>query len=146
MVMDYYLTDDEREKYIRTIANDQYKVHSVREKCREYSDYMLNSNTQFRKDLISVDSGEDAIRIHGELSGITKILKAFGIGLDQSVMNEPTEIDLKNWANLSLFRVAIIRRKLNTIKIFLDKSTNAVGIIKVEVLLYSLHRVCFSLN
>jgi hypothetical protein len=144
MSLDFYSTDDDREKFIKKMENDEFLLYSIREKSREYVDYCITYITNLRKDLHNVESAEDAVRIHGDISGITKLLKAFSIGLDQSVMNEPTEIDLKDWANLSLFRVALIRRKFSSVQIFIEKTGSAEYLIKIETMLYCIHRVCFS--
>ena len=141
MSLDYYTTDEEREKYIKKVDDDEYLLYAIREKCRDYVDFLIQFATSTRKDLLSIESAEDAVRIHGDVSGISKLLKAFGIGLDQSVMNEPTEIDLKDWANLSLFRVAIIRRKFSAAKIFIEKTGSAEYLIKIETMLFSIHKV-----
>lgn len=62
-------------------------------------------------------------------------MNMFGIGLDQSVMNEPTQINLADWANLCLFRLAIARRRLTTIKIYIDKTGSAEALYKIEAYL-----------
>ena len=66
----------------------------------------------------------------------------FGIGLDQSVMNEPTQINLADWANLCLFRLAIARRRITTIKIYIDKTGSAQALYKLESFLFYVFEVC----
>ena len=65
----------------------------------------------------------------------------FGIGLDQSVLNEPTGINLADWANLGLFRLAIARRRVTTMKIYIDKTGSAETLLKIEAFLYCIFEV-----
>ena len=65
----------------------------------------------------------------------------FRIGLDQSVMNQPTQIHLSDWANLCLFRLAIVRRRVNALKIYIDKTGSAEALVKIEAFLYCIFEV-----
>lgn len=69
-------------------------------------------------------------------------MEIFGIGLDQSVMNQPTQINLSDWANLCLFRLAIARRRISTVKIYIDKTGSAEALYKIEAFLSYCYEVC----
>merc|ERR1712193_505794 len=107
-------------------------MYKKRVACKEYCDKLLDHVQLMRKDLLVLDNNEDAVAIHEELKGITDSMDIFGIGLDQSVMNQPTQINLSDWANLCLFRLAITRRRITTIKIYIDKTGSAETLYKIE--------------
>jgi hypothetical protein len=68
-------------------------------------------------------------------------MSMFGIGLDQSVLNEPTQINLADWSNLCLFRLAIVKRRVSSIRIYIDKTGSAEALLKIEAFLYSVFEV-----
>ena len=69
-------------------------------------------------------------------------MNMFGIGLDQSVMNEPTQINLADWSNLCLFRLSILKRRVSSITLYLDRTDSAEALFKIEAFLYSIFQVC----
>ena len=56
-------------------------------------------------------------------------------------MNEPTQINLSDWANLCLFRLAIVRRRISAIKIYIDKTGSAEALLKIEAFLFCIFEV-----
>lgn len=70
-----------------------------------------------------------------------KIMRIFGIGLEESVMKEPTNINLADWSNLCLFRLAIIKRKLGTIKAIVDETKIPPNLFKLYAFLYKIYDV-----
>ena len=67
-------------------------------------------------------------------------MKIFGIGLEDSVMREPTNINLADWANLCLFRLAIIKRKLGTVKAIVDETKIPPNLFKLYAFLYKIKK------
>jgi len=133
---DFYAPEDQRDELVEAIGKSKAKIFNKRLTCKDYCDKLLNHIQLMRTDLLVLDNNEDAIAIHEEMKGITDCMNIFGIGLDQSVMNEPTGINLSDWANLCLFRLAIARRRITTIKIYVDKTGSAEALYKIEAYLY----------
>ena len=68
-------------------------------------------------------------------------MRVFGVGLEDSVMKEPTQINLGDWANLCLFRLAIIRRRITSAKLYVDKTSSAETLYKLDAFLWKLYDV-----
>ena len=76
---DFYATEEQRAKLIKTIAKSEAKIFNKRLSCREYCDKLLDHIQLMRKDLLCLDSNEDAIAIHEELKGITDVRFTFTV-------------------------------------------------------------------
>lgn len=134
--VDFFMTEEQREEDIEKLSRSEKAMYDKRELCAEFCDKFLEHIAIMRKDLLSLDSNEDALDLHEEMKGITDVMKLFRVGLDQSVMNQPTQINLADWANLCLFRLAIVRRRVNALKIYIDKTGSAEALFKIEAFLY----------
>eukprot|EP00011_Vannellida_sp_DIVA3-517-6-12_P004426 CAMPEP_0114613966 /NCGR_PEP_ID=MMETSP0168-20121206/5406_1 /TAXON_ID=95228 ORGANISM="Vannella sp., Strain DIVA3 517/6/12" /NCGR_SAMPLE_ID=MMETSP0168 /ASSEMBLY_ACC=CAM_ASM_000044 /LENGTH=870 /DNA_ID=CAMNT_0001824991 /DNA_START=55 /DNA_END=2663 /DNA_ORIENTATION=+ len=140
MHVDYYMPEEEREEALEKFLEDEYAQYEKRLKVRDDADFVLESLGLIRKDLLQLDSNEDAVDLHQDMAGISRILEVFGLPLNESVANEPTEINLSDWANLCTFRVIIMRRNITTAKIFVEKTRAPLEICKIEALLHALRQ------
>jgi len=139
-MVDYYATEETRAKQIKLLARNEAKLQQKRTTCREYCAKFLEHVQVLRKDLLNLESNEDALELHEELRTITETMSSFGIGLEDSVMKEPTRINLADWKNLCLFRVAIIRRRITATSLYIEKTGSAETLIKIEAFLYAIWR------
>lgn len=71
--VDFYATEEQREKIIKGIAKSESKMYKKRAACKDYCDKLLDHIQLMRKDLLVLDNNEDAIAIHEELKGITDV-------------------------------------------------------------------------
>lgn len=70
---DFYATEEQREKLIKNIGRSETKLYNKRLACKDYCDKLLDHIQLIRKDLLCLDSNEDAIAIHEELKGLTDV-------------------------------------------------------------------------
>lgn len=138
MSVDLYATPETRDKLIKKLNKSPALIKEKRAACKDYCTKFLDHLQLMRKDLLNLVSNEDAVSLHEEIRGITESMRAFGIGLEDSVTKEPTQINLADWANLCLFRLAIIRRKVGTAKIYIDKTGSGETLYKIEAFLYTI--------
>ena len=71
--VDFFATEEQREKQVAALANDEEEMYEKRLLCKEYCGKFSDHIGLMRKDLLSLVDNEDAVMIHEELKGITDV-------------------------------------------------------------------------
>jgi hypothetical protein len=73
MHVDYYMPEEERDELVEKFLADEYAQYEKRLKVRDDADFVLESLGLIRKDLVHLDSNEDAIDLHQDMAGISRV-------------------------------------------------------------------------
>ena len=73
VTMDFYATDSDLLKQVNQLERNAKKFKAKREEAQEYCEKFSEHIQLMRKDLLSLESNEDAVTLHDELKGITDV-------------------------------------------------------------------------
>lgn len=71
--MDFYATDSDLLKQVEVFERNAKKFQAKREEAQEYCEKFADHIQLMRKDLLSLESNEDAVSLNDELKGITDV-------------------------------------------------------------------------